>query len=485
MTLMKKVATILIVFFAPILSYSQNTWMKLLDTPMHEYFCDIYELTNGDIYLGYSKYPANNFLIGSSINMRLNSFGEIIEQSVLDIEDRDVHFRGVIEDNESILAKVHSFHKFSNSRFVKSGIHISLHGGTDKIFRFPAEYDSHGLGHITRTHDKTYLTGAYRKPGNLFYTQYLFVFSPSFDSLNFIEMDVKQTDGFYQLMKPMNNNRLWTFNLLKRRYEIIDDSYNIIGTYPIEPYFTSSFGFKWDTDTSFYFSCKDIRGPNPYTIVVGKQYHPVDTTNRLVKWWNKSDTVDFPAFVQNIDLKHKDTVYVGFTRNLNIQNPLFAHQPSWFVLLQLDSMLNLRWERFYGGDAYYVMGKIISTKDGGCLIGGWRYDYHNNADQQTGIILLKLDNEGLISSVDKPSEFQMRETLIYPNPGGDDMHIRIAVQHPAARFNLFDAQGRPVLEKVLHGPEHLINTSSLNKGTYIFKITSDYGLNESGKWIKY
>ncbi|MFN7015359.1 MAG: hypothetical protein ACK4ON_13920, partial [Bacteroidia bacterium] len=367
---MKKVYFIIIILFTSILSYPQNTWIKLFDTPVHEYFCDMYELSNGDIYLGYSKYPANISLVSSSLNIRLNNFGDIIERSVLEIEGKNVLFRGVIEQGANSYTKVHNFHAIQNSMLLQSGIHVQRHDGTKKIYRFPVEYDSHGLGNIMKLNEKIYLTGAYRKPGNFFYTPYLFIFSSSFDSLNFIEINESQTDGFYQLLKPLSNYRLWAFNMLKRRYELIDESFNVTGTYPIESYFTYSFGFKWDTDSSFYFSCKDIRGPQPYTIVVGKQYHPVDTTNRLVKWWNKSDTVDFPAFVQNIDFKNKDTIFVGFTRNLSLTNTLFAYHPSWLVLLQMDSLLNIRWERFYGGDAYYVMGKVLATKDGGCLIGG-------------------------------------------------------------------------------------------------------------------
>lgn len=131
------------------------------------------------------------------------------------------------------------------------------------------------------------------------------------------------------------------------------------------------------------------------------------------------------------------------------------------------------------------MGKVLATKDGGCLIGGWRFDYRNNTNQQTDVILLKLNHEGLITGMEKPSEIQIRESLVYPNPGGDLMHIRIAVQHAVARLMLFDANGRLILEQALQGTEHTINTSMLQNGTCLYKLTSPTGLNESGKWIKH
>jgi len=154
------------------------------------------------------------------------------------------------------------------------------------------------------------------------------------------------------------------------------------------------------------------------------------------------------------------------------------------MLFQTDSQLNVRWERFYGGDAYYVMRNLIATRDGGCLIAGTRYDYLNDPVPQTDIIVLKLNSEGLMVSQNELEESLLREAIVYPNPGSEAIQIRLAVQHPKALLELFDSQGKLVLSQQLHNKESRINTAQLPTGTYIYRLSAATGLNESGKWLK-
>jgi hypothetical protein len=130
------------------------------------------------------------------------------------------------------------------------------------------------------------------------------------------------------------------------------------------------------------------------------------------------------------------------------------------------------------------MGKIISTHDGGCLIGGWKYDYQNSTTNQTDVILLKLNSEGLLVGQNELQESLLREAIVYPNPGSTLMQVRLAVQHPKALLELFDSQGKLVLSQQLHEKESRINTAQLPPGTYIYRLSAATGLNESGKWVK-
>jgi hypothetical protein len=147
-------------------------------------------------------------------------------------------------------------------------------------------------------------------------------------------------------------------------------------------------------------------------------------------------------------------------------------------------MLNIRWERFYGGDAYYLMGKIIATKDGGCLVGGMRYDYQNTSELQTDVIILKLNEEGLLVGNQKTPAIVMHEAIVYPNPGTTEIKVRIAAQYKESLFQLFDMNGKQVASKKIAGKWGTINTSFLKSGTYVYRISSEDGLFESGKWIK-
>ncbi len=79
----------------------------------------------------------------------------------------------------------------------------------------------------------------------------------------------------------------------------------------------------------------------------------------------------------------------------------------------------------------------------------------------------------------------MQEALVFPNPGKNEMKVRIAAQYPTSTVSLYDVNGRFVLEQDIHGKWGTINTAFLIPGTYIYRITSGDGLFETGKWLKH
>jgi len=208
----------------------------------------------------------------------------------------------------------------------------------------------------------------------------------------------------------------------------------------------------------------------------------MDTTGHLFNQWGVSDTVDFPAVWNGIDFKNKDSIFIGGTRNFWIGN--YHNWPSWFIVLQTDSMLNIRWERFYGGDAYYLMCKIIAANDGGCLVAGTRYDYLHTTEQQRDIIILKLNSEGLITGNEEKPSIKIQEAIVFPNPGTSEIKVRVAAQYRQSVFKLYDINGKLVLTRNIISKWGEANTAFLNPGTYIYRITSNDGLYESGKWVK-
>ncbi|MBW6491631.1 MAG: T9SS type A sorting domain-containing protein [Lentimicrobium sp.] len=309
-----------------------------------------------------------------------------------------------------------------------------------------------------------------------------------FDStLNLLKWNLPDPENYstYVDVRQLNDTSYWALKIGPWEYEKLDTTFSRQGKYPIPGgAMIGNMSCKWTNDSTFYLLGKSM-DPSPlHNLAVVKQFHPFDTTGHLFWRWNPTDTVDYPSAWKGIDLKHPDTLFAGGTHNLSVYNPYYAHQPSWFVVLQLDSLLNLRWERFYGGDYYYVMSNLIATQDGGCLIGGWRFDYHNSIYDQTDLVLFKLNNEGLITGLQKPNAVQVREAIIFPNPVRDQMHIRLALQHPEALLILYDQNGKRVLEQQLINTESTVKITHLSPGLYLYTLTSKTGLNESGKFIK-
>lgn len=155
------------------------------------------------------------------------------------------------------------------------------------------------------------------------------------------------------------------------------------------------------------------------------------------------------------------------------------------VVLQTDSLLNIRWERFYGGDAYYVMYKLIMSQDGGCLVIGIRFDYQNETWDRSDIVILKLNKEGLlVGGLPKAQHKAMQEDIVYPNSGSNELRVRVGKQHLFWTFSLYDLNGRLLLQQTRERTDAAFDVSSFSSGTYIFKITNAEGLYESGKWVK-
>ncbi len=303
---------------------------------------------------------------------------------------------------------------------------------------------------------------------------------------NFLKYNIPAPNqwGTYLDMRQLNDSTFWVLQMMSPKYLKLDASFNIIGQSPIPRYFSTNSSCKWVNDSTFYLLGKNNYPLPEHNIAIVKQFHPFDTTGHLFWRWHHTDTIDFPSVYKGIDFKHPDTIFAGGTHNLDRYNPHYAHHPSWLVVLQTDSMLNLRWERFYGGDAYYVMSNLIATNDGGCLVGGWRFDYQNSTENQTDIILLKLNSEGLLTGINNPTTIQLREAIVYPNPGSSQLKVRLAIQHPQALFQLFDQGGRLVMQQQLTTTESELETNHLTAGIYVYRITSSTGLNENGKWVK-
>jgi hypothetical protein len=282
----------------------------------------------------------------------------------------------------------------------------------------------------------------------------------------------------YSHLKKIDENIYWALNLYTNKYEIFDSAFNIVGEQRVPESTTANFGVKWDSDTSFYLMGDHMPG----------NYHNLgyfDTTGYLFNSWGEADTLDFPAFTNGIDFHNKDSIFIGGTHNMPYAlDPGQQPVPTWFVILQTDSLLNVRWERFYGGNANYLMTNLIATRDGGCLIAGTRYDYMNDPVPQTDIIVLKLNSEGLLVGNNEQPETRMHEAIVFPNPGTEALQVRLAVQHPTALLELFDTNGRLVFSQQLHQKENRIAVGHLPAGTYIYNLSADTGLRESGRWVK-
>jgi hypothetical protein len=195
-----------------------------------------------------------------------------------------------------------------------------------------------------------------------------------------------------------------------------------------------------------------------------------------------NDTLTFPACRDIISVNGDNSAYIGGIKNFDVNGGggYWSTYKSWFSLTRLDKDLNIIWTKYYGGDAYYVLWTVKATSDGGCLLLGTRYDYLTQ-NEERDIFIIKVDENGNVTSVKDNPGIMAKEAILYPNPGANTLHIQTALKD--ATLEMYDANGRLVVQQNINETTS-VNTSALNQGMYFYRIMQNGEVKDSGKWVK-
>ena len=464
-------------------AYSQTTFEYLLSTPSNEFVFDIYEADNGFIYFtGFTDSASENGNIAKGMVVKLDRMGSFEDSILMQIADRRYEVVNILPDDDDFILSGMSSDAtepppYDNCEIELRKINSNLEILSSKYFRLPPDFGYWNMLTQMGKNDDLLIGGSIW-PYNIPYI-FFYVIDEQFDSIK-AKFYTDSTRTCYAIHQ-VNDSSYWMIDGIRNDYYKLDYDLSLTThKYTVPHRINAPYGIKWDTDSSFYLAGEWNDGPDD-DIGFFRQFDPVDSTNNIFNTWGTLDTLDLPAWFDALDFSNKDSVFIGGTTNFG---PNYAPWPSWYFIIQTDSNLNVRWERFYGGDAYYVMRKIIASNDGGCIVAGTRYDYLNATEEELDIHILKLNNEGLLVGTPEEPAIEMREALVFPNPGTNYLKVRIAAQYKHSTFELFDMNGKKVLSQQINGKWGEVNTTLLNTGTYIYNIYNSEGLFESGKWIK-
>ena len=196
--------------------------------------------------------------------------------------------------------------------------------------------------------------------------------------------------------------------------------------------------------------------------------------------WHQ-DTLLYPGYTKNLGLSG-ERIYCGYTKNHD-RYSVYANQNTWIALAILNDSLQVIFQRYYGGDANYGLWNLLNTQDGGCLLAGTKYKWENN-DYDRDLILIKTDENGLITSTGPGPSIQARDAIVYPNPGRERLTIERGPQIAGAKFVLYDMAGKTLIEKTLNHTTETLPTAHLPAGLYLWNITHKGKAVENGKWVK-
>jgi len=231
--------------------------------------------------------------------------------------------------------------------------------------------------------------------------------------------------------------------------------------------------------THFMISAEELPSNDSMTNKIGVLLY--DTAFNLLRFkeYGKADTNDYPA-VKSLDFSDATSVFIGGTSYV-LPNE-FSQADNWFRLNNIDTVINVKWERFYGGDGYYSLFGILATRDGGCLMYGTIWDFHNNPDQTRYLRLIKVSKDGLLSDENGKPRDKAKEVILYPNPGNDRIIVQTTLQGLTVSF--FDVAGNCVAKKTIHSMVESLDVSELSTGIYFYRFTCGDKVIDCGKWIK-
>lgn len=202
-----------------------------------------------------------------------------------------------------------------------------------------------------------------------------------------------------------------------------DSSFNFLSVDTIPWQLVNQFSVKQFDDSTYLLTGKKSNY-NPTKMNIGLiKANEFDQLQWHNQYGKEGDTVNYPGVSDGIDFIYKDAIFLGGTSNIIPLHYPWQPEDSWLMLNQLDSNLDIKWQRFYGGDAFYHLRGLKATQDGGCLMYATRYD-ENTQDQEFDIYILKVDSLGIMTSISDNFTIPVQQLSIVPNPANQYVSIR-------------------------------------------------------------
>jgi hypothetical protein len=265
----------------------------------------------------------------------------------------------------------------------------------------------------------------------------------------------------------------------------LDDDFNLLGVKPtpfdIEGYMTA----KKINESSYFIAGMAYSSLSYYDVAIAK----LNITEDSLAYNHVGEpgvAVDYCGWQKCMSVSTPNSIYIGGTGN---DNGLFYscyNNNKEIILSNLDSLLNIRWTRFYECDtACLTLSTIESTSDGGCILGCMLYSAAHQENMLDALII-KVDSAGLITSLHEQGIVQVHEVMIYPNPGSDEIIVSCGPQLSGAIITFFDATGNRVMSKTLTEitEKIKIDVTSIAPGAYVWRISLHGKVIDTGKWIK-
>lgn len=492
-----KVLSILIVLIIPFAGISQTTFRLQIGTACNEIPSAITQ--KGDYYyVAYQCKPEHVSSLCDSYLIKLNANGEKVKEVHFDAASDSGYYLILklvfLNDTEFLVFGCCRENNLEYGKFWIMKMDTAFNIIWDKRYKTDNKYFIQTI-YVNKYGDESFLVGADLTIGPPDWYQKL-VFLKTNNNGDSIAMTYfTQGDPYTARLKALtyidNHFKIYTtgFGAFIPYYygglAIIDfdTCFNIMG-YSGIPYDISSYNYIENLNDSVYLLAghTTIAGTsNSWDLAIAK--YNLNNEGLGFNHYNYSQQArEYPGWLKCLSVADENSIYVGGWTNGD-GYVICPYLDQIMVLVNYDSALNMRWARFYGGDACYSLSVVQATTDGGCIIGGMYYDPSNPGNLLDAVII-KVDSLGLVTNVPGMANISSHDAILYPNPGHDYFTIRSGPQIEGARFLMYDIKGCLIFETLMNDTYIQQDMSGLSSGTYPWKIIFKDKLIESGKWIK-
>jgi len=302
-------------------------------------------------------------------------------------------------------------------------------------------------------------------------------YNSKYQSINLDEdIIIKNDNSGYYLFDNVKDSLGWSFDWLS-----IDTNLNIIdrgGFYGTWNFFGSYVTVrKLSNNNLLYIS---HNGGTFYYDVIDVRISDMDLNFLKDTMLIRQDTNMYPGSYNGMDFISEDEIFVvGYTPGF-----MFLPGSTDYKIYVLDSELNFKGAKIYGGETRYAILNLLATSDGGCIVGGAVPDFEGSYDSD--IYIRKIMTGDIYTHAEETPNPNDRDVSVWPNPFRDI--ISVYTHRKGLRFQLYGENGKMVLQVgILPNQANNINSGFVPKGAYVYKLISIEGdkIVQTGKLIKH
>lgn len=176
-----------------------------------------------------------------------------------------------------------------------------------------------------------------------------------------------------------------------------------------------------------------------------------------------------------------NTIFYGQTWHYQGINPYITN-PAYYDVHCLDTNLNIKWSKVFGGNRPYEIYTLYGTSDGGCLIGGIaRKGYTTNDTLFT--VVYKVDLLGSITNIISLEPSANNRFKIYPNPSANRFTISNNSPHGYSLL-VWNKIGQLVFDEyAMKESAYQFAIPNGITGVYHYKLFTSDGKSSTGKLV--